>query len=108
MKLSSWQQIVLREAARSKPRLHRRLLEQEYKAKHPSAKQKEIVDTITRVMESLIKRGLAVGYGSKTQYKLFLTTLRLTPKGRRVVKDLQTKVQPILPMFKAKKGRNKK
>lgn len=106
MKLSSWQQLVVREAAKAKPRLHRKLLEQEYKTKHASAKQKEVMDSVTGVMESLIRRGLAVGYGYKTQYKLFLNTLRLTPAGRRAAKALGQKQMP-LPMFKIKKGKNK-
>lgn len=107
MNLSSWQRLMLREAAKAKPRVHRRLFEQEYKRLNPEASQKEVMDMVTKTMERLIDRGLAIGYGYKTQYKLFLTTLNLTPAGRKVAKEISKK-QILLPLFKKASGSGKK
>ena len=100
MVLSALQQLMVTEAAKARPRVHRTLFEDEYRRLNPSASQKDVVDAITSAMERLISRGLAVGYGYKTQYKLFLTTLRLTPLGRRTAKKLKPKPQQMLPLFK--------
>jgi hypothetical protein len=100
MALSPLQQFMVTEAAKAKPRIHRTSFEDEYRRLNPDASQKDVVDAVTSAMERLITRGLAVGYGYKTQHKLFLTTLRLTPLGRRSAKELKPKPQQMLPMFK--------
>lgn len=38
---------------------------------------------VTRALERLIARGLVTGYGVKTAKKWYITSIRLTPAGRR-------------------------
>jgi len=103
MTLSPLQQYMVAEAARAKPRVHRTAFEDEYRRLNPDASAKDVADGVTGAMERLIGRGLAVGYGYKTQHKLFLTTLRLTPEGRRTAKAHRRKPQQTLPLFKIRK-----
>lgn len=95
----SLQRTILLEAAAAKPRLHRRLLEEEYRFSHPQATSREVVESVTKAVERLVARGLAVGYGYKTQHKLFLTSVRLTPAGRRLAKSFGVR-QQTLPLFR--------
>lgn len=104
MTLSPLQQYMVAEAAKAKPRVHRTLFEDEYRRRNPEASAKDVADGVTGAMERLITRGLAVGYGYKTQHKMFLVTLRLTPEGRRVAKANRPKPQQTLPIFKKKSG----
>ena len=101
MAAPSLQRTILLEAAAAKPRLHRRLLEDEYKRSHPSAGAREVVESVTKAIERLIARGLAVGYGYKTQHKLFLTSVRLTPAGKRLAKSFGVR-QQTLPLFRGR------
>ncbi len=100
MTLSPLQQYMVAEAAKAKPRVHRTLFEDEYRRRNPDASAKDVADGVTGAMDRLIDRGLAVGYGYRTQHKMFLTTLRLTPEGRRVAKANRPKPQQTLPLFK--------
>lgn len=54
---------------------------------------------VTRALERLIARGLAIGYGVKTAKKWYITSIRLTPAGRREARHLLGEQQrlPLRP-----------
>lgn len=41
---------------------------------------------ITKSIERLIDRGLLIGYGTKTQYKLFIEQVQLTSQGKKIAR----------------------
>ncbi|MDD4607039.1 MAG: hypothetical protein PHS07_01690 [Patescibacteria group bacterium] len=43
---------------------------------------------ITQSIERLIDKGLLIGFGEKTQYKLYLRQIKLTIEGRKLTKKL--------------------
>lgn len=49
---------------------------------------KHRTNVISRSLERLIDRGLIVGFGEKTQYKLFITKIKLTPKGKKTAQKI--------------------
>ena len=46
------------------------------------------IKIITKSIERLIDKGLMIGYGEKTQYKLFIKQVKLTSFGKKVTKKL--------------------
>ena len=56
----------------------------------------EEIKIITRSLERLIAKGLLVGFGHKTAEKLFIQRASLTPKGKRIAKQI-TRDQQRLP-----------
>ena len=63
----------------------------------PSAKDQ--VDIITKSVESLIDKGLMVGYGVRTPKKWYIEEIRLMPKGRKIARRLLGE-QQLLPFSK--------
>lgn len=41
---------------------------------------------ITTSLERMIERGLLIGYGYKTQHKLFIEQVKLTPQGKKIAR----------------------
>jgi len=69
--------------------------------KKPPAKKIQ-ANIITKSIERLIERGLLIGIGEKTQYKLFISQVRLTPLGKKTAQKLLGQ-QAELPFKKNKK-----
>lgn len=100
MKLSKLQRFILEKTYLSgRVKVTRQVFMTYYKyfKKAPSSKLQ--VNIITQSLERLIDKGLIVGYGKKTQKKLFIDSIQLTAKGRKIVKELLSK-QMILPFSK--------
>ena len=87
MRLSGLQRFMLIECYnRRTSRLPRKTVHAFYKS---MPKQPEnIQDVVTKSLESLIDRGLLIGYGRRTPEKWFIDEIRLTPKGRKIARTL--------------------
>ncbi len=59
--------------------------------------EKDRADTITKSVESLIDKGMMVGYGMRTPKKWYIEEARLMPKGRKLARKLLGE-QQILPL----------
>ena len=56
----------------------------QFYAKLKKAPAKELqANIITTSIERLIDRGLLIGFGTKTQHKLFIDSVKLSPKGKK-------------------------
>lgn len=103
MPLSALQKYIVRQTAENqKNRLARQVLRYYYaKAKHPPIPQLQ-TKIITKSLERLIDQGYLVGFGQKTQHKLFITHIKLTARGKKIAQKLLGQ-QAELPIFKNKK-----
>jgi len=80
MSFSLLQRHILKECfARKGEKVSRRIFGVFYKEK--KAKQKDVVNTITKCLERLIDRGLLIGYGTRTTKKWFIREVKLTKLG---------------------------
>ena len=69
------------------------------------SKPADVINIITKSLESLIDKELMVGYGIRTPHKWYIKEVRLMPKGRRLARKLLGE-QQRLPL-KMKLGRSK-
>ncbi len=87
--------------SRSLSSLQKRLLLSALSAKNGrrSAVSGHQTRVVTKALERLIARGLATGYGVKTAKKWYITSIRLTPAGRREARRLRGEQQrlPLRP-----------
>ncbi|MBI4092459.1 MAG: hypothetical protein HY420_00885 [Candidatus Kerfeldbacteria bacterium] len=72
----------------------------------PKAPQ-NIQDVVTKSLESLIDKGLMVGYGRRTPKKWFIDEIRLTPSGRKLARKFLGE-QLALPLNKSRKKNSSK
>jgi len=100
--LSYIQQFILEECLEHGSTCSRRVIDENYKTSKSKAQQDNFKKIITQSIERLIDRGLLVGYGMKTKEKLFITKIRLTPSGRKSVKEIRKARQKRLPLRRAK------
>lgn len=106
MKLSGLQRYALIEAyTRRSAHLPRKTVHGFYRnmPKQPG----HIQDVVTKSLESLIDRGLLVGYGRRTPKKWFIDEIKLTPRGRRIARALLGG-QLLLPLGKRARRRSPK
>lgn len=89
MRLSALQRYILLECFNAKnSRIFRNSLVGFYaKAKNPP-KRKFAVKIITKSIERLIRRDLAVGFGEITSEKQFIKEIKITARGRAAAKKL--------------------
>jgi len=94
MRLSGLQRFALVECyTRRTTRLPRKAVHAFYKS---MPKQPEHVqDVVTKSLESLIDKGVLVGYGRRTPKKWFIDEIRLTPTGRRLARKLLGEQLPL-------------
>ncbi len=101
MRLSPFQRSVLVQClATSRHRLGRASLDRQYsigQSKSLPARVRQA--TVTRLLERLIDRELAVGFGRRTPHKWFIDEVRLTRKGEQLARKLQGE-QQVLPFKK--------
>jgi hypothetical protein len=103
MKLSTLQKYILKEILFSKkPRVDRKIFNKFYSKQKNPPKADIRTNIITKSIERLIDKGLIVGFGEKTQHKLFIDKVRLTPQGRKTAQLLLGR-QEQLPFKKRKK-----
>ncbi len=99
MRLSSLQRYILLACydAKGQRREHRGL-KQFYENEKERPSEKDAQDAVTRSLERLIDKELLIGYGVRTSHKWYLKEIRLTPKGRKVVRELLAASQTRLPL----------
>ena len=89
MKLSRLQRYILINCYLArKGRVLKRKLASFYDKVTKKPKAKDINDIVSRSVNLLIKKDLAIGFGSKTARKWYLKEVRLTPRGRALAKKL--------------------
>ncbi len=74
--------------------LGRRVFLRYYQGK-PELKVRNQEGILTRCLEGLIDDGLLVGYGVRTPHKWFIREVRLTAKGRRIIRQLLDRRQKL-------------
>ncbi len=89
MKLSALQKYILLECFNARNgRIFRDSLVDFYSQTAKPPKNELMVKIITKSIERLIKRDLAVGFGEITSERQFIKEIRITPDGRVVAKKL--------------------
>ena len=89
MKLSRLQKYILKTTLQSnKPKVSRIIFEKFYDNTKKTPAKKIRANIITKSIERLIDKGLIVGFGEKTQYKLFITQVKLTLRGKKATQLL--------------------
>ena len=100
MPLSNLQKYIIRQTGENpKTRLNRQVFLHFYENKKKSPPKEIQTNIITKSIERLIEQGQLVGFGQKTQHKLFITHVRLSTRGKKTAKKLFGQ-QAELPIFK--------
>ncbi|MBI5733786.1 MAG: hypothetical protein HY973_02470 [Candidatus Kerfeldbacteria bacterium] len=101
MRLSPLQKYILKACYTTSLRiLSRAGFARFYEVQKVKPKKDDKVNIITNSLESLIDKGLMMGYGVRTPRKWYIKEVRLTLAGRKVAKKLLGE-QQVLP-FKTK------
>lgn len=89
MKLSRLQKFILKQSLLSnKAKVSRSIFEKFYTSQKNAPAKKIQANIITKSIERLIEKGLVVGFGEKTQHKLFIRQVRLTSLGKKSARQL--------------------
>ena len=89
MILSRLQKYILKTTLHAnKVRVSRNVFEKFYDNIKKAPSKKIRTNIITKSIERLIDKGLLTGFGEKTQYKLFITQVKLTPQGKKTTQNL--------------------
>ncbi len=108
MPFSPLQKYIIKQAGENtKNRLSRHVLAQYYSNKKKTQDPKLQTKIITKSLERLINQGYLVGFGQKTQHKLFITHIKLTLAGKKMAKKFSGQ-QAELPIFKTPRLKAKK
>jgi len=100
MQLSALQKYILKQCVQTKDKaISKANLEKFYANNKTRPKPKDLINTITKSVERLIKKELVIGYGWKTPHKWFIKQVKLTPKGAKLARRLLG-VQQKLPFIK--------
>ncbi len=84
MKLSQLQKFILKQGLNyGRPKIPRKIFDKFYDNLKNPPKPKIRANIITRSLERLIDKGLIIGFGQKTQYKLFIEEIKLTNQGKK-------------------------
>lgn len=97
MRLSSLQKFILTECYARKGKTKKKNLLPFYEKQKDQPSEKDQADTVTKSVESLIDKGMMVGYGMRTPKKWYIEEVRLMPKGRKLARKLLGE-QQILPL----------
>lgn len=102
MGLSGLQKYILLECLNAKNgRIFRSSLANFYNRSAKPPRGQLMVKIITKSIERLIKRDLAVGFGEITSERQYIKEIRITPRGRAVAKKLLGE-QMRIPLKKVK------
>ena len=77
-----------------------------YEAQKQKPKSQDLVNIITKSLESLVDKGLMVGYGVRTREKWYIKEVRLLPGGRRIARKLLGEQQALPLRLKKQKANN--
>ncbi len=89
MRLSKLQKYILKEVWNSNTiKVNRHDFNSFYNNKKKDPQKNLQIKIITKSIERLIDRGLLIGFGEKTQYKLFINKVKLTSFGKKEVQKL--------------------
>ena len=88
MRFSALQKYILLSSWHTRGRLNRRKLVSFYAGKKGKPTDKMIVKVISKSIDRLISREFLVGFGEKTAHKWFIKEIKLTLKGRKIVRKL--------------------
>ena len=103
MQLSDLQRYILTQAlTANRATVRKEVLLRFYTARAKRPTPRDEISDLTRSVERLIERGLAVGFGSKTSRRWFVTEVQLTPLGRRTARQLLG-TQAQLPFRRTKR-----
>lgn len=95
MRLSALQKFILTECYSRKGRIKKKVLLAFYDKQKEKPSGKDQGDTVTKSVESLIDKGLMVGYGVRTPKKWYIEEVRLMPKGRKIARKLLGEQQKL-------------
>lgn len=102
MRLSPLQKYILRQCYTSSNRVVvRDGFARFYDTQKQKPKKHDSVNIITKSLESLIDKGLMVGYGVRTPQKWYIKEVRLLPAGRKIARKLLGE-QQVLPFKMAR------
>lgn len=93
MRLSSFGRFILISCFSARGKLGRAGFIEFFKGKEH--RPKDLVETLTKMLERLIDKGLLVGYGVRTPKKWYIKEVRLTPIGRRLARKLRGEQQRL-------------
>ena len=109
MRLSPLQKFILRLCYSRQPKVSRNGFAKYYEGKKTKPSKSDIVNIITKSLESLIDKGLMVGFGERTTHKWYIKEVKLTAKGRKLAKKLLGEQQALPLKLKSKiKNQNAK
>ncbi|MEA1980819.1 MAG: hypothetical protein U9N54_07585 [candidate division Zixibacteria bacterium] len=100
MRLSQLQKYILLSTYGAKKKIKRVGLLKFYDKQKNKPKKEDQQGIVTRSIESLIEKGLMIGFGRRTPEKWFIEEVKLTGKGKQQVKKFFGE-QQVLP-FKLK------
>lgn len=104
MRLSPLQKYILRSCYVSPPRaVARGGFARFYERQEKKPKGTDVVNIVTKSLESLIDKGFMVGYGVRTPQKWFIREVKLSPRGRKVARKLLGEQQTLPLKLKSKK-----
>lgn len=66
-----------------------------YDSQKQKPKKQDIVNIITKSLESLIDKELMTGYGVRTSQKWYIKEVKLTPRGRKLGRKLLGEQQEL-------------
>ena len=95
MRLPALQKFILTECYNRKGRVKKKALLAFYEKQNDQPSEKDKADTITKSVESLIDKGMMVGYGVRTPKKWFIEEVRLMSKGRKLARKLLGEQQKL-------------
>ena len=101
MRLSQLQKYILLSAYGARSKVKRNIFLKFYDKQKKKPKKIDQQGIVTRSMESLIEKGLMIGFGRRTPEKWFIEDVKLTSKGKKRVKKLYGE-QQVLPFKKNK------
>lgn len=103
MQLSTLQKYILKQTlADPKNKVSRDIFDIFYNQTKPAPAKEIRANIITKSIERLIDKGLLIGFGEKTQFKLFIKQVKLTAQGKKIAQSLLGQ-QTTFPFIKKKK-----
>ncbi len=99
MRLSQLQKYILLSVYSARNKVKRNTFLKFYDKQKKKPKKDIQQGIVTNSMESLIEKGLMIGFGRRTPEKWFIEEVKLTSKGKQQVKKLYGE-QQVLPFKK--------